>query len=153
MVIICQVDPDALSARHTAIPSQFERNLLERLVHIYDAQVYNPALNWMSRCDGEGRVQESLDALYDVIMIVEEKYKQWWRDVRELGDNHTKPTMRKIFASPVVMQQLEHFEGMKEAANRVGSKSEGYGLRMLSRPNCGACEAECDAAPSSDNTG
>jgi len=81
--------------------------------------------------DSDDNVQGALDAVYHALMEVEERYKQWWKDVKQLGNSYTKPTMRRILNSPTVMQQLLEFEGMKEAAEVAASDPDGPGLRPV----------------------
>jgi hypothetical protein len=95
--------------------------LLNCLVHVYDAYVYNPALTLFRTVDHGRSTQASLDDLYDVLMTVEERYKQWWDNVKELGDLYMKPTMRRIFSLPTVVKQIIENEDVKEAAQITAS--------------------------------
>lgn len=54
-------------------------------------------------------------------MTVEERYKQWWDNVKELGDLYMKPTMRRIFSLPTVVKQIIENEDVKEAAQITAS--------------------------------
>lgn len=119
--------------RHTCLPSRRERDLLNCLVHVYDAYVYHPALNFYQAVDHNRSTQASLDDLYHVLMTVEERYRQWWNDVKELGELHTKPTMRKILNSPTVMKHILEHEDIKEAAETAASDPEGPGLQPISK--------------------
>ena len=65
-------------------------------------------------------------------MTVGERYKQWWTDVKELGDLYMKPTMRRILNSPVAMQQIIEQEEMKEAAELAANNPDGLGLQPVS---------------------
>src|SRR2546423_341198 len=87
------------TVRHTHLPSRHELHLLTCLVHIYDAYVYHPALILFRAVDYDPSTQASLNDLYHALITVEEGYKQWWNEVKELGDLHTKPTMRRILNS------------------------------------------------------
>ena len=64
-------------------------------------------------------------------MTVEETYKRWWRDVKELGDLYTKPTMRRILNSPSLPKLIAEYEDTKRAAERVASDAAGPGLRAV----------------------
>lgn len=66
-------------------------------------------------------------------MTIEETYRRWWKDVKELGDLYTKPTMRRILNSPAVMQQILENEGMKEAAETAASDPDGLGIQPVTR--------------------
>jgi hypothetical protein len=66
-------------------------------------------------------------------MTVEERYKQWWDDVKELGDWYTKPTMRRILSLPTVTKQIVENEDVKEAAVIAASDLTGPGLQPVSR--------------------
>jgi len=118
--------------RHTCLPSRRERDLLNCLVHVYDAYVYHPALMLCQTVDHNQSTQASLNDLYHVLMTVEERYRQWWNNVKELGDLHTKPTMRKILNSPTVMKHILEYEDIKEAAETAARDPEGPGLQPIS---------------------
>jgi hypothetical protein len=118
--------------RHTCLPSRHERDLLNCLVHVYDAYVYHPALIFCQTVDHNQSTRVSLDDLYHVLMTVEERYRQWWNDVKELGDLHTKPTMRKILNSPKVMKHILEYEDIREAAETAACDPEGPGLQPIS---------------------
>jgi hypothetical protein len=66
-------------------------------------------------------------------MTVGERYRQWWNDVKELGELHTKPTMRKILNSPIVMKHILELEDIKEAAETAASDPEGPGIQPISK--------------------
>lgn len=66
-------------------------------------------------------------------MTIEETYKQWCNDVKELGDLYTKPTMRRILNSTSVMNLIAEHEDIKEAAERAASDPAGPGLRPVPR--------------------
>jgi hypothetical protein len=119
--------------RHTHLPSRHERDLLICLVHVYDAYVYHPALTLSRRADYDQLTLASLDDLYHAIMMVEERYKHWCNDVKELGDLHTKPTMRRILKSPPAMKLIAEHEDMKEAAESAASDPDGPGLQPVSK--------------------
>lgn len=118
--------------RHTCLPSRRERDLLNCLVHVYDAYVYHPALTSCQTVDHNQSTQASLDDLYHMLMTVEERYRQWWNDVKELGELHTKPTMRKILNSPTVMKHILEYEDVREAAETTACDPEGPGLQPIS---------------------
>lgn len=65
-------------------------------------------------------------------MTVEEKYTQWWNEVKMLGDLYTKPTMRRILRSPPVLKEIFEHENMNEAAERAASDPDGPGLQPVS---------------------
>ena len=93
--------------------------------------MYQPAFTLFRAVDYDQSTQVSLDDLYHVLMTVEERYKQWWNDVKELGDLHTKPTLRRILDSPTVMKHLIEHEEMKEAAEVAASDLDGPGLQPV----------------------
>lgn len=66
-------------------------------------------------------------------MTVEETYKQWCNDVKEIGDLYTKPTMRRILNSPSAMKLIAEHEDIKEAAERAASDPTGPGLHSVPR--------------------
>ena len=114
------------------MPSHHERDLLNCLAHVYDAYVYHPALNLFQKTDRDQSTQAPLDDLYHALMNIEERYKQWWTDVKELGDLYTKPTMRTLLNSSVAMQQIIKQEEMKEAAELAANDPDGLGLQPVS---------------------
>lgn len=118
--------------RHTHLPSRHERDLLRCLVHVYDAYVYHPALMVFRAVDCEHSTHTSLNHLYHVLMTIEEKYTQWWNEVKMLGDLYTKPTMRRILRSPPVLKEIFEHEDMNEAAERAASDPGGPGLQPVS---------------------
>lgn len=118
--------------RHTCLPSHHERDLLNCLVHVYDAYVYHPALKFRQTADHNQSTQASLNDLYHVLMTAEERYRQWWNDVKELGEMHTKPTMRKILNSPTVMKHILEHEDIRKAAEAAACDPEGPGLQPVS---------------------
>ena len=61
---------------------------------------------------------EYLHTLYDVIMTLATRYKQWITAMKRVGDDFTRPTMRRILHSPEVMRQILEFEGQLEAATK-----------------------------------
>lgn len=117
--------------RHTRLPSRHERDLLTCLVYVYDAYVYHPALTGPRRVDCDQSTQASLNDLYHVLMTAQERYKQWWSDVKALGDLYTKPTMRRILHSPKVLKLIAEQEDTKEAAERAASDPAGPGLQPV----------------------
>jgi hypothetical protein len=118
--------------RYTCLPSRCERDLLSCLVHVYDAYVYHPALNSCQKVNHNRSTQASLDDLYHVLMTVEERYRQWWNNVKELGELYTKPTMRKILDSPTVIKHILEHESIREAAEAAARDPEGPGLQPVS---------------------
>jgi hypothetical protein len=107
--------------------------LLNCLVHVFDAYVYHSALTFWRTVDYDQLTRASLDDVYHALMTVEERYKQWWNDVKELGDLHTKPTMRRILNSPTIMEQIDEHEDMMEAAESGASDPDGPGLQPVSQ--------------------
>jgi hypothetical protein len=61
-------------------------------------------------------LKEALGDLYNAIMTLQEGYRRWWKDMKELGDNYTKPTLRRLLNSPTAMQQISEYEAIKDAA-------------------------------------
>ena len=118
--------------RHTCLPSRHERDLLNCLVHVYDAYVYHPALISCQTVDHNQSTQASLDDLYHVLMTVEERYRQWWNDVKELGELYTKPTMRRILHSPTVIKHILEQEDIRKAAEAAARDPEGPGVQPVS---------------------
>ena len=107
--------------------------LLSSLVHVYDAYVYHAALTLFRTVDCDEDIQTALDAVYHALMEVEEKYKEWWKDVKELGDLYTKPTIRRILNTPTVMQQLVEYEDIETAAEAAIRDPDGPGLQPVTR--------------------
>jgi hypothetical protein len=61
-----------------------------------------------------------LNSLYNSTMMLLTKYKQWTAAMKRIGDDFTRPTMRRMLRSPEVMRDILEFEGqMKTAANTV----------------------------------
>ena len=110
-----------------------ECRLYQHLTLVFDTYVYHPASVLFRTGDYDKDVQSSIDRLYHAIMSVAEKYKQWCRDMRDLGDWYTKPTMRRILNSPAIMEQILEFEGMKEAAEAATRDPKGPGIQPLTR--------------------
>jgi hypothetical protein len=65
-------------------------------------------------------------------MTVEERYRRWWNNVKELGELHTKPTMRKILRSPTVIKHILEHEDIRKAAEAAARNPEGPGLQPVS---------------------
>lgn len=59
---------------------------------------------------------EKLDMLYNTIMSHATRYKKWMVAMKRVGNDFTKPTMRRILQSPEVMKGILEFEGQLEAA-------------------------------------
>lgn len=71
------------------------------------------------RSQGYGEVLlDKLDNLYNVIMSLATKYKKWMVAMKRVGNDFTKPTMRRILQSPEVMKGVLEFEGQLEAATK-----------------------------------
>jgi hypothetical protein len=118
--------------RYTCLPSRCERDLLNCLVHVYDAYVYHPALKSCQPVDHNQSTQASLDDLYHVLMTVEERYRRWWNNVKELGELYTKPIMRKILHSPAVIKHILEHEDIRKAAEAAACDPGGPGLQPVS---------------------
>jgi hypothetical protein len=59
---------------------------------------------------------EQLDKLYDALMTVSTKYSGWMAAIKRVGNDFTKPTMRRILQAPGVMKNILEFEGQLQAA-------------------------------------
>jgi hypothetical protein len=102
---------------HTTIPSAGIIDLCNQLCLIYDACIYRPALAIPRAAQGHDEdLLARLDTLYDALMTVSTKYRRWMAAMKHIGDDFTKPTMRRILQSPAVMQSILEFEGQLEAA-------------------------------------
>ncbi|ERF74158.1 hypothetical protein EPUS_08897 [Endocarpon pusillum Z07020] len=100
----------------TTMPSQLELDLWDQLCHIYDACVYRPFLA-IPRSQGYNEaLLEKLDMLYNTIMTHATRYKKWMVAMKRVGNDFTKPTMRRILQSPEVMKGILEFEGQLEVA-------------------------------------
>lgn len=119
--------------RHTQMPSRHERELFSLLVHVYDAYIYHPALISYPIAYHVQKVQTDLDALYHALLTLEENYKKWWKNMQELGDSYTKPTMRRILDSPTIVQQILEYEDVKHAAEAAVDDPNGPGLQPATR--------------------
>jgi hypothetical protein len=63
-------------------------------------------------------LMELLDHLYNSVMQLPTTYREWIRAMRRVGDDFTRPTMRRILRTPEVMKEILEFEGQKEAGVR-----------------------------------
>lgn len=61
---------------------------------------------------------ENLDSLYNAIMTLTTRYKKWMVAMKRVGNNFTRPTMRRILQSPEVMKGVLEFEGQLEVATK-----------------------------------
>ncbi len=59
---------------------------------------------------------EKLDSLYNAIMTLATRYKKWMVAMKRVGNDFTKPTVRRILQSPEVMKGVLEFEGQLEVA-------------------------------------
>jgi len=102
---------------YTTIPSACAIDLCNQLCLIYDACIYRPALA-IPRGHGpdDEELLEQLNALYDALMTVSTKYRRWMAAMKRVGNDFTKPTMRRILQAPRVLENILEFEGQLEAA-------------------------------------
>ena len=121
------------SSRHTRLPTRLEQNLLTDLISVYDAYVYHPALSAYRDQRQFGDLQRSLDGLYNVLLIVEQRYRRWWNEVKELGKKYTKPTLRRILESPALLQHIQSFEALKDAAEAAESNADSQDRHRAAR--------------------
>jgi hypothetical protein len=61
---------------------------------------------------------EQLNSLYSALITFRNTYKQWIDAMKRVGNNFTRPTMRRILESPEVMRQILEFDGQVEAASK-----------------------------------
>ncbi len=104
--------------------------LSNRLCHIYDACVYRPILAVFRLQTHDDLLIDFLDSLYDAIMLFPIRYKQWMIAMKQVGDDFTKPTMRRILDLPEVMRHILEFEGQIETATKSVSEME-YATRKV----------------------
>ena len=119
--------------RHTRLPIRLEQTLLTDLISVYDAYVYHPALSAYRDQRRFGDLQRSLDSLYNVLLTLEQKYRRWWNDVKELGKNYTKPTLRRILESPSLLQQIRSYQDLKDAAEAAESNADSQDSHRAAR--------------------
>jgi hypothetical protein len=83
---------------------------------IYDACIYRPVLAIPRAQAHDEELLEQLDKLYDALMTVSTKYSRWMAAIKRVGNDFTKPTMRRILQAPGVMKNILEFEGQLQAA-------------------------------------
>jgi hypothetical protein len=76
-----------------------------------------------------------LDRLYNDIMTLRTKYTQWMDVMKRVGDDFTRPTMRRILHSPEVMKEILEFDGHKEEAIKSVVEMESVTRRALGKLN------------------
>jgi hypothetical protein len=68
--------------------------------------------------DQDDELFDQLNTLYDALMTVSTKYRRWMAAMKRVGNDFTKPTMRRILQAPGVMENILEFEGQLEAATK-----------------------------------
>jgi hypothetical protein len=78
---------------------------------------------------------EQLNSLYNALMTFRNTYKQWIDAMKHVGNNFTRPTMRRILESPKVMRQILEFEGQVEVASKSVIEMEVATKRVFTNLN------------------
>jgi hypothetical protein len=92
----------------------------------------------LAATDIEGNDEALLDylnRLYNAIMVLLTKYKQWTAAMKRIGDDFTRPTMRRILRSPEVMKGILEFEGQTEAATKTALQMESATKKIFTSVN------------------
>lgn len=80
-------------------------------------------------------IDDLLDHVYNAIMMLPARYKQWMMAMRWVGDGFTKPTMRKILQSPDVMMNILESEGRHEQATQSVPEMEAATRQVFTTVN------------------
>lgn len=104
------------------MPSPPVLSLCVQLSHIYDTAINHPMLAVFRLRGPDEELVEVLDSLYDAVMTLPTRYREWMRAMKRVGDDFTKPTMHRILASEHVMATiLEHQAQRKSAAESTST--------------------------------
>lgn len=108
--------------RNTSLPSKTEARILESLVHLYDAYVYNPFLRHQLGRNLSSRTSELLNNIYHHLMDWLAQYQRWCRDMSDLRKRYMKPLLDCMATSPIAQEDLRDLQERLSQARSVLTK-------------------------------
>ena len=108
-----------LITKHLFPPTLSERRLLDSLLAVFDAYVYNPFLHLTSPdCHMviPSDIRNALHNLYETLCELVSAYHKWLTAMRNLKSHYLTPLMRRVEESTLIQQEIEQSESIKSSA-------------------------------------
>lgn len=111
-------DPSVYSPvhRHTKLPCREEREIIEALVRLFDAHVYNSVLKSSAEHRVDTTIKSSLDQICDTLMTLARKYRQWFQSMRNTQAKYLQSNLLSILADQELLREIEEMVDIKTAA-------------------------------------
>jgi hypothetical protein len=129
--------------RNISLPSRSEANLLEALVVLYDAYVYNPFLRLYTVDHFDKQTFNMINDIYDKLMTWLQDYKRWCQGMIQLRSQYMKPWIDQLSRSEGAKEELADFRlriGKAKAAlaRPVMTGMDSTGERLVNNLNLSA---------------
>ena len=111
-----------LITKHLSLPALTEHRLLESLLTVFDAYVYNPFLQLTcpkSDTVVPSVIRNAIHNLYDVVCQLVTTYHKWLAAMRSLKSNYLAPLMRRVEESTFIQREIKQSEGTISVARAV----------------------------------
>lgn len=93
--------------------------------------MYHPVLSVSHIGSDDEPLLDDLDSLYNALMTLSTRQKQWISVMKYIGNDFTRATMRRILRTPEVMKEVLEFEGDMEVATKSVLQMESATRKLL----------------------
>ena len=104
-----------LITRHLSLPALTERKLLDSLLALFDAYIYNPFLHLTSPDSHTvipADIRNAIHNLYDAICNLVTEYHKWLTAMRDLKSHYLTPLVVRIEESTFIQREIEQSESI-----------------------------------------
>lgn len=111
-----------IASRNLALPSKRELDVLESLVFLFDAYVYNPFVQLYTFDHFDKQTFSMINDMYDNLMRWLQNYKEWCKGMTDIQEQYMRPLVDRLSKSESAKAELADFRLRLSKAKAVLNK-------------------------------